>query len=99
MRVVQRQPVQVDVDAETVQQTLRALQDGQRRQTEKIELHQARLLHMLHGVLRDQEFRARIAIQRHQFYQRPITDHHAGRMRGRMPVQSLDLKRDFEQPA
>ena len=75
----------------------RALQDGQRGQAEEIEFHQPRLLDMLHRVLRDEEVRARIAIERHQFDQRPVADHHTGGMRGRVAIQAFELQRDFQQ--
>ncbi len=99
LRVVQRQAVEIDrrCPARAAAPSARS-QDGERGQAEEVELHQSRLLDMLHRILRDQEIRARIAIQRHQFDQRPVADHHAGGVRAGMAVQTLDLQRDLQQP-
>ena len=98
VRIVQRQPLDIDLDPKSMQQTDRALQDGQRRQAEEIEFDQPRLLDVLHRVLRHQEIGTRIAIQRHQLDQRAVADHHAGGMCAGMPIQTLDLQRDLQQP-
>ena len=95
--VVERQQVHVDIDAKPRQQSLGALQDGQRGQAEEVELHEPGLLNMLHRVLRDQKLRARITIQRHQLLQWPIADHHAGGVCRGMSIQPLQLQRDLQQ--
>ena len=66
--VVERQFIEVQMDFLIAQKAHRALQDRQGSQTEEVELHQPRLFHMLHGILRDEIFRTRIAVQRHQFH-------------------------------
>ena len=98
LRVVERQAVEIDRLAQPAQQPLRAFQNSERGETEEVELHQSGLLDMLHRILRDQEIGAWIAIQRHQFDQRSVADHHAGGMRAGMAVQTLDLQRDLQQP-
>ncbi len=90
---------QIELGAEAAQEPPRAFQDRQRRQAEEVELHQPGLLDMLHRVLGDQEFRARIAIQRHQLDQRPVADHHPGGVGGGVAIQTLDLQRDLQHPA
>ena len=99
LRVVQRQPFQIDRDAQPLQEILRAPQDGQRGQAEEVEFHQSRLFDVLHRILRDQEIGFRIAIQRHQFHQRAVADDHAGGVGGGVAIQAFHLQRDFHQAA
>ena len=47
--------------------------------------------------LRHRHVGARIAIQRQQFVQRPVADHHARRMGRSVAIQALDLAGDVEQ--
>ena len=97
LRVIQRQAIQIEGNAKPLQQPLGALQDGQRGQAEEVEFHQSRLLDVLHRVLRDQQLRPRIAIQRHQLDQRAIADHHAGGVRRGVAIQPLELQGDLQQ--
>ena len=97
--VIQRQPIQIKIDAQLLEKANRALQDRQRRQPEEVELHQPRLLDIFHRVLRHQEVRLRISVQRHQVDQWPVADHHAGGMGAGVTIQTLDLQGDLQQPA
>ena len=74
------------------------LQNGQCLEAEEVELDEARSLDLLPVELRDREVRLRIAIERHQLVERPVADHHAGGMRGGVPIKALELLRDFQQP-
>jgi hypothetical protein len=51
------------------------LDDGQRLEAEKVELHQTRRFHPFHVELRRRHVRARVAVKRHQLIERrsPIT--------------------------
>ncbi len=69
-----------------------AIKHGQSLQAEEVELHQSRRFHVLHGELRDRHVGLWIAIERHQFVQPPVADHHTRRMRGGMAVQPLKLQ-------
>ena len=99
LRVIERQRLQVDLDAAPALDELqRFLQHGQRLQAEEVELDEARRLDQLPVVLRDRKVGLRIAIERHQLIERPIADHHAGRVRRGVPVEALQLLRDLQQP-
>ena len=74
----------------------RGLQHGQRLQAEEVELHQPRLLDPFHVELGHRQVGFRIAIDRHQFGERPVADHDAGRMGRGVAVQAFELHRDVE---
>ena len=57
----------------------------------KSNLHETGFLRVLIIELRDRHFRARIAIERHEFVQRPVADDDARRMRRGVAVEALDL--------
>ena len=78
--IVERDFRQVDLDAAPRQQPRRRLQRGQRLQAEEVEFHEARRLDPFHVELRRRHFGFRVAIERHQFDQRPVADHDARRM-------------------
>jgi len=75
------------------------LDDGQRLQPQKVELHQPRLFHPFHVELRGGHVRARIAIDRHQLVKRAIADHHARGMGRGIAQQPLDLLAIGQKPA
>ena len=89
----------VDVEGRFTQpdQLQRLLDDGERLEAEEVELHEARLLDVFHVVLRRRNGRARIAVERHQVFQRTVADDHARRMGGGIAVQPLEFQRDLEQ--
>ncbi len=66
---------------------------------EKVELHQARLLHPFHVELGHRHVRFRIAIERHQFGERTVADHDAGGVGRGMARQALELARDSRRRA
>ena len=96
--VIERQALQVDLDAPDLQQVDGGLQDGKRLQAEEIEFDQAGLLDILHVELADRHVRARIAIQRDQFFERPVADHDAGGVGRGVAVQAFELQGDIDQP-
>ena len=49
-------------------------------QSEKVEFYQPGFFHIFHVELRRRKRGTRIAVKRHQFFQRPVTDHKARRM-------------------
>ena len=57
------------------------------------------LLDVLHRVLGDQEIGFRVAIERHQFDQRPVADDDAGGVGGGVAVQAFHPQRDLHQAA
>ena len=74
----------------------RGLEHGERLQAEEVELHQSRLLDPFHVELGHRQVGFRIAIHRHQFGERPVADHDAGRMGRGVAVQPFELHRDVE---
>ena len=88
---------QVDLDAAPADQFDRAIEHGERLQAEEVELHQPGLLDIFHVELCDRHVRARIAIHRHQFRQRPVADDDARRMRRGMAVEPFELLGHVEQ--
>ena len=88
---------QIDVDAAPADQLHSRFQHGQRLQAEEVELHQPGLLDELHVVLGDRRVRARIAIHRHQFRQRPVANDDTGGVRRGMAVEAFELLRHVEQ--
>ena len=80
-------------DAALLQQLLRLGDDGQGLEAQKVELHQPGFFRILIIELRHRHFGARIAIERQDLVQRPVADHHAGRMGGGVAVKPFDLAR------
>ena len=74
----------------------RGLQHGQRLQAEEVELHQARLLDPFHVELGHRHVGFRIAVERHQFGERPVADDDAGGVRRGVAIEALELERDVE---
>ena len=72
------------------------VEHGERLEAEEVELHQARLLHPFHVELGDRHVGFRIAVERHQFGQRPVADDDAGGMGGGVAGQTLQLLGDVE---
>ena len=72
------------------------LQHRQRLQAEEVELHQARLLDPFHVELGDRHVGFRIAVERHQFRQRPVADDDAGGVGRGVAVQAFELLGDVE---
>ena len=87
---------EIDIDAAPAHQLHRVVEHGQRLEAEKVELHQAGLLDPFHVELGHRHVGSRIAIERHQFGQRPVADHDAGRMGRGVAVQAFELLRDLE---
>src|SRR5690606_35877015 len=52
----------------------------------------------LHVELRDRHLGARVAVERDELVQRPITDHDSGRVGGGVSVEPLELQCDVDQP-
>ena len=94
--VVERNAQKIEIDAASGDEIYRRLQNSERRQAEEVEFHQSRLLDPFHVELGDRQLRFRIAIHRHQFGERPVADHDAGRMRRGVAVQPFELHRDVE---
>ena len=74
----------------------REIEHGERLQAEKVELHQARGLDPFHVELGHRHQRFRIAIERHQFAQRPVADDDAGGMGRGVAVQPFEFLGDVE---
>ena len=97
-RVVERQALQVDLDPPGLQEVDRRLQDRKGLEPEKIEFDQAGLLDILHVELADGHVRARIAVERNQFFERTVADHDAGGVGRGVAVQAFELQGDIDQP-
>jgi hypothetical protein len=98
-RIVIRDAQDVEVDLALAEQLDRLVDDGQRLEPEKVELHQPGRLDPFQIELGRGHVGARVAVERHQFLQRPVADDHAGRMGRGMAVQPLELQPDLEQVA
>ena len=95
-RIVERQRRQIELDTALLQQLHRDVEHRQRLQAEKVEFHEARRLHPFHVELGHRHVGFRIAIERHEFAQRPIADHDAGGMGRGVPGQAFEALRDIE---
>ena len=90
--VLEREFLQRDRNALLFQEAHRAWQDGEGRKPQEVELHQTGLLDIFHRVLRDPRVRLGVAIDRHQFGERPVADDDAGGMgRGLLGISSATL--------
>ena len=99
LAVVERDLQEIDVDAAAaLDQGHGLLQHGERLEAQEVELHEARRLHQLPIVLRDGEARLGIAVEGNELVERPVADHHAGRVRRGVAVEPLELAGDLEQP-
>ena len=94
--VVERDGGKIDRDAAPLHQRDRGLQDGERFQAEEVEFHQPGLLHPFHVELGDRHVRFRIAVERHQFGERPVADDDAGGMRRGVAGEAFELARNVE---
>ena len=94
--VVERHPLDVEFGVALANEGLRLSDDGQGLEAEEVELDEPRLLDPLHAELRCRQVRARIAIERHELFERPIADDDAGRMGRCMAVEPLELHADLE---
>ena len=97
--IVHRQRAEIDLDTAPGEQLDAHLEDRQRLETEKVELHQPGALDIFHVELRHRHVRSRIAVERDELRQRPIADHHARRVGRAVPRQPLQLAREIEQVA
>ena len=97
-RIVERHLLQIEVRLFQADQVARPGQHRQRLQAEEVELHQAGLLDELHAELGRRHVRARIAVERDQFVERPVADHHAGGVGRGVAVEPFQLERHIEQP-
>ena len=93
-RIVEGDRHQVQIDVPAVEELHGMLEHRQRLQAQKVELHQSRLLDPLHVELGDRERRARIAVERHQFLERPVADDDAGGVRRSVAVEPFELHGD-----
>ena len=96
LRVVERDRAEVDRDAAARDEVHRALQRRQRLEAEEVELDQSRRLDPLHVELGRRHRSLRVAIERHQFGQRPVADDDAGRMGRGVGIEPLEPLGDGE---
>ena len=89
----------VDVEGGLAQadQFQRLLDDSQGLEAEEVELHKARLLDIFHIELGGRNGRTRIAVERHQFFQRSVANDDARRVRRGIAVEALELQCDLEE--
>ena len=95
--VVERDLVDLDVDAALREQVHRGGQRRQRLQAEEVELHEARRLDPFHVELGGGHVGARIAIERHELFERAVADDDAGRVRGGVGVEPFELLGDVDE--
>ena len=72
------------------------LDHGQGFETQKVEFDQTRRFHPFHVELGDRHIGFRIAIERDNLFQRPVTDHDPRRMGGGMAMQPFEIASDIE---
>ncbi len=94
--IVERDAREIDFDAAPAHELHGGIEDGERREAEEVEFHQAGLLDPFHVELGDRQIRFRIAVERHQFRERPVGDDDAGRVRRSVAMQAFELLRDVE---
>ncbi len=87
---------EVDILPRLLQKRTRLLQHGQRLEAEEVELHQPRLLDPFHVELGHEHVGARIAVERHQFDQRPVADDDTRGVGGGVAIQPFQLLRRIE---
>ena len=96
--VVERDPVEVDLDAPVLPHEVHGLaQDREVRQPEEVELQQPQRLDRVHLVLRHQRVRVGRLLERHQLRQRLARDDDAGGVGRRVPGDALELLRELQQ--
>ena len=84
------------MDIALPEQLDRDVEHRQRLQAEEVEFHQPCRLDPFHVELGHRHVGFGIAIQRHQFAQRPVADHDAGRVGGGVPGQAFEALGDVE---
>ena len=88
-RVVEGDGGEVHRDLLLAQGLHRPRQNRQCLEAEEIEFHQPRHFHVFHGELGHRRLRTGIAVERHQFIERAVTDDHPGGMGGGMAVEAF----------
>ena len=66
-------------------------------EAEEVEFHQPGFFGIFHVVLRGGKAGARIAVQRHQLFQRPVANHNASGMGGGVAIEAFEFQCDVEQ--
>ena len=95
--IVQRDPVQVDLDAAVrPDQVHRLAQDRQVREAQEVELEEPQRLHPVHLALGHRGVRVGRLLERHQVGQRLAADHHPGRVRRCVPGHAFELPREVD---
>ena len=97
-RVVEGQRGEIDDDAALRQKVGAAAQHRQGLEAEEVELHEARRLDPFHVELGHPHPGLRVAVERHELFQRPVADDHARRVSRGVAVQTLELLGDLHQP-
>ena len=97
--VVVRNVVDVEGRLTQADQLLGLLDHRQRLEAEEVELHQPGLLDIFHVELGGRNVGPRIAVERHQFFQRAVADDDACGVGGGVAVEALELQGEIEQGA
>ena len=95
--IIQRDAVDVEIRLEAADQPLGFGDDSQGLEAEKVELDQPRRLNPFHVELGGGHIRARILVERDQFGQVTITDHHPGGVGRGVAEQAFEPLTDIEQ--
>ena len=88
--VVERDLAEIDRNPAPRDEIDRPLEDRQRLQAQKVELHEPGRLDPFHVELGRRHRRLRIAVERHEFDQRPVADDDAGGMGRGVGVEPLE---------
>ena len=94
--IVERQGREIDLDVALLQQFHGDIEHGQRLQAEEVEFDEAGGLDPFHVELGHRHVGFRIAVERHQFAERPVRYHDAGGVGRGVPGQSLEPLRNVE---
>ena len=95
--VVERQPGQVEGNAAIFEQFDCMGEHGERLQAQEVELHEPRLLDVLHAETGDPHPRARVAIEGDELVEGTVADDDAGGVGGGVAVKALEPPRDLDQ--
>ncbi len=88
--------VEIDVDAALCEQGDAGRERGQRLQAEKVEFHETRRLDPFHVELGRRHVGLGIAIERHEFVERPVADDDARGVGRGVGVEPFERLGDFQ---
>ena len=95
--IVKTAPFRTDIATVTPDEFQRPVDHRQGFQAKEVELHKSGCLGVFHVELGCRKIGARIIVQRHQFHQRPVTDHHTSGVCACVAVFAFQRQRYLEE--